>query len=144
MIFEATDLYYLPNLTNIRECGYFCMYFCKYKKQLLYFLMTEAFQTFYSITILRTDISSCRTKPAGFDFQCYITVKDFLHQCQTGVGRWSIKGTILSTYQLKNGRLISKETSLLLLFSFVTNLSLKFPTDCWLQKPHHCYCCVKF
>jgi hypothetical protein len=27
MIFEATNLYYLPNLTNIRECGYFCGYF---------------------------------------------------------------------------------------------------------------------
>ena len=65
MIFEATDLYYLPNLTNIRERGYFCRYFCKYKKQILYFLMTEGFQTFYSITILRTDISSSRTKPAG-------------------------------------------------------------------------------
>jgi hypothetical protein len=66
--FEATDLYYLPNLTNIRECRYFCRYFCKYKKQLLYFLMTEGFQTFFSITILRTDISSSRTKPAGLDF----------------------------------------------------------------------------
>ena len=71
MIFEATDLYYLPNLTNIRECGYFCRYFCKYKKQLLYFLMTEGFQTSYSITILRTDISSSRTKPAGLDFWSY-------------------------------------------------------------------------
>ena len=67
MIFEATDLYYLPNLTNIRERGYFCRYFCKYKKQLLYFLMTEGFQTFYSITILRTDISSSRTKTKGLD-----------------------------------------------------------------------------
>ena len=60
---ESLDRVYLPNLTNIRECGYFCRYFCKYKKQLLYFLMTEGFQTFYSITILRTDISGSRTKP---------------------------------------------------------------------------------
>ena len=80
MIFQATDLYYLPNLTNIRERGYFCRYFCKYKKQLLYFLMTEGFQTFYSI-ILRTDISSSRTKPAGLDFQySYIFIHYFIFQ----------------------------------------------------------------
>jgi hypothetical protein len=30
--------------------------------------MTEGFKTFHFITILRTDISSSRTKPAGLDF----------------------------------------------------------------------------
>jgi hypothetical protein len=66
MIFEATDLYYLTNLTNIRERGYFCEYFVSTLKAES--LMTEGFKTFYIITILRTDISSSRTKPAGLDF----------------------------------------------------------------------------
>ena len=35
---------------------------------LLYFLMTEGFQTFYFITILSTDILSSRTKTEGLDF----------------------------------------------------------------------------
>ena len=71
MIFEATNLYYLPNLTNIRERGYFCKYLKVSKNQLIYFyksLMTEGFKTFYSITILRTDISSSRTKTEGLYF----------------------------------------------------------------------------
>ena len=42
MIFEATNLYYLPNLTNI----------------FLKSLMTEGFKIFYFITILRTDTKS--------------------------------------------------------------------------------------
>jgi hypothetical protein len=42
MIFEATDLYNLPNLTDIRECGYFCEYFFKYNLKIFYeSLMTE-------------------------------------------------------------------------------------------------------
>ena len=65
MIFEATDLYNLPNLTDIREWGYFCEYFLKYLKIFYESLLTEGFKTFYFITILKTDISSSRTKPAG-------------------------------------------------------------------------------
>ena len=34
--------------------------------------MTEDFKTFYFITILRTDILSSKTNPAGLDFQFYI------------------------------------------------------------------------
>ena len=46
--------------------------------------MTEDFKTFYFITILRTDISSSETKPAGLDFHSkYLKVELYNNDFRT-------------------------------------------------------------